>query len=53
MTPGEVDYVLDQAYSVRLGEPGDIAAAAAFLLSSDASWINGQVLSVDGGQVMR
>jgi NAD(P)-dependent dehydrogenase (short-subunit alcohol dehydrogenase family) len=53
MTPGETDYVLDQAYSVRLGEPRDIAAAAAFLLSSDASWINGQVLSVDGGQVMR
>jgi len=34
----------------RLGEPDDIAAAAAFLLSSDSSWITGQVLGVDGGR---
>ena len=33
----------------RLGEPADIAASVAFLLSSDASWITGQVLGVDGG----
>ncbi len=34
----------------RLGEPDDIAAAAAFLLSADASWITGQVIGVDGGR---
>ena len=27
----------------RPGEPGDIAALAAFLVSSEASWITGQV----------
>jgi NAD(P)-dependent dehydrogenase (short-subunit alcohol dehydrogenase family) len=33
----------------RLGVPGDVAGAAAFLLSGDASWITGQVIVPDGG----
>lgn len=33
----------------RLGEPEDIANAVAFLSSSDAAWINGQVLRANGG----
>jgi NAD(P)-dependent dehydrogenase (short-subunit alcohol dehydrogenase family) len=33
----------------RVGEPEDVAAAAAFLASRDASWITGEVLRVDGG----
>jgi NAD(P)-dependent dehydrogenase (short-subunit alcohol dehydrogenase family) len=39
--------------SWRLGEPEDIAAMVAFLASSDGEWINGQVLSVDGGASLR
>jgi NAD(P)-dependent dehydrogenase (short-subunit alcohol dehydrogenase family) len=34
----------------RLGEADDIASLAAFLLSSESSWITGQILSVDGGR---
>jgi len=37
----------------RLGEPDDIAAAVAFLMSDDASWITAQVISVDGGSTVR
>jgi NAD(P)-dependent dehydrogenase (short-subunit alcohol dehydrogenase family) len=41
---------LEQLYPLgRVGEPEDIAAAIAFLASSDAAWITGQTLPVDGG----
>lgn len=33
----------------RIGEPEDIASAVCWLLSSEQSWVTGQVLSVDGG----
>jgi NAD(P)-dependent dehydrogenase (short-subunit alcohol dehydrogenase family) len=33
----------------RLGTPADIASAVAFLASDEASFITGQVISVDGG----
>jgi NAD(P)-dependent dehydrogenase (short-subunit alcohol dehydrogenase family) len=33
----------------RVGEPEDVAKAAVFLASDDASWITGEVLRVDGG----
>ena len=35
----------------RLGAPDDIASAVAFLVGSDASWINGQVPRAHGGMV--
>lgn len=36
----------------RIGEPVDVAAAVAFLVSDAASWITGQTLVMDGGQVL-
>lgn len=33
----------------RIGQPGDIAPAVAFLASDDASWITGQTFHVAGG----
>jgi 3-oxoacyl-[acyl-carrier protein] reductase len=35
----------------RLGQPGDIAAAVAFLVGPDGAWINGQTLRANGGIV--
>ena len=37
----------------RVGETADMVGAALFLLSDDAGWITGQILAVDGGQIMR
>jgi 3-oxoacyl-[acyl-carrier protein] reductase len=43
------DMMAGKAPLQRLGEPGEIADAYAFLASDHASFINGAVLSVDGG----
>jgi NAD(P)-dependent dehydrogenase (short-subunit alcohol dehydrogenase family) len=36
----------------RLGEPDDVAASVAFLASDEASWITGDALVMDGGQLL-
>ena len=33
----------------KLGEPKDIASLIYFLSSEDASWITGEVVTIDGG----
>jgi NAD(P)-dependent dehydrogenase (short-subunit alcohol dehydrogenase family) len=33
----------------RIGQLGDIASAVKYLLSTEAAWITGQILAVDGG----
>jgi len=62
-TPGLENYFNEQpdmkkgleqsAVMNRLGEPGEIAEAVVFLLSERASFITGQLLSVDGGGAVR
>jgi len=36
----------------RVGKPGDVAAAVAFLASAEAPWITGVNLVVDGGYTL-
>jgi meso-butanediol dehydrogenase/(S,S)-butanediol dehydrogenase/diacetyl reductase len=61
VTPGTIrtpawdgrEAILEQAARVyplgRVGEPSDIAAAVTFLASTDAAWITGVTLPVEGG----
>ncbi len=44
---------LSQLRLDRLGRPEDIASTVAFLLSDEAAWMTGQVMSVNGGMVVR
>ena len=37
----------------RMGQPADMVGACLFLLSEEAAWVTGQILNVDGGQVIR
>jgi NAD(P)-dependent dehydrogenase (short-subunit alcohol dehydrogenase family) len=45
----EWEEILNGIALSRVGEPEDIAAMTAFLLSDDAAWVTGQVISVNGG----
>ncbi len=64
MAPAQIDTAMTAVYSKdpearrmrergiplgRFGKPEEVAAAIAFLASSDASFVNGHTLLVDGG----
>ncbi len=50
----EYDVYVARSYPLgRIGRPDDVAAAATYLASYEASWITGVVLPVDGGFTVR
>ena len=48
-----LDKLLQLGRSPRLGEPEDVAAMVAMLMSQDAEWVNGQTIAIDGGLSLR
>ena len=51
--PGREEGLRKKSVMNRLGEPAEIADAVSFLSSDRASFITGQILSVDGGGSLR
>ncbi|PXW24621.1 SDR family NAD(P)-dependent oxidoreductase [Nocardia sp. 348MFTsu5.1] len=51
--PKMLEDKLRETRSTRLGEARDISSMVAYLMSDDGSWINGQVVNVDGGTYLR
>jgi len=51
--PERTAHLIAEGSLPRLGEPADIAGAAAFLASADAAWVTGIALPVDGGYTAR
>ena len=47
-----LDLMKEKTPLKKLGKPNDIASAYLFLASDDANYINGAILSVDGGLVV-
>ena len=51
--PDEQQHAMIQLHPLRrLGTPQDVARAAVYLASDQASWITGVILDISGGAVM-
>jgi len=49
---GDLEQMAGRAPMRRLGEPAEVGAACAFLCSSQAAYITGQSLGIDGGSLV-
>ncbi len=45
--------LIGRSRSTRAGEARDVSGMVAYLMSDEGSWINGQIVNVDGGTVLR
>ena len=52
LSPAIKEAIINKIPLGRIGQPQDIANAALFLASDQASYITGQVITVDGGMVI-
>ncbi|MCI5727932.1 MAG: SDR family oxidoreductase [Clostridia bacterium] len=52
LTPEDMEGLREETPLLRIGTPADVARAAVFLASDQASFITGQVLGVNGGMVI-
>ena len=48
----DLSILADETPLCRIGSPAEIANAVAFLATQDASFVTGQILSVDGGFIV-
>ena len=52
LTEADIAEIVDSTPLMRIGKPHDVAAAAIFLASEDASFITGELLNLSGGLIV-
>jgi 3-oxoacyl-[acyl-carrier protein] reductase len=54
VVPGEfIQHLVKETPLGRVGTPADLVGTCVFLLSDQSAWMTGQIINVDGGQIMR